>query len=103
MEITRSFDLLEQLKEKYAYKTDILSHKRNGTWVKFSVDDYYENSHLLSYGFLAMGLQPQDKVITILQQSSGMEFIDMDYLWPIGACSRLSHFKCGGLQIHHPP
>ena len=77
MEITRSFDLLEQLKEKYAYKTDILSHKRNGTWVKFSVDDYYENSHLLSYGFLAMGLQPQDKVITISNNRPEWNFIDM--------------------------
>ena len=77
MEITRSFDLLERLKQTYAFKTDILSHKRNGAWVKFSVDDYYEISHLLSYGFLALGLQPNDKVITITNNRPEWNFIDM--------------------------
>ena len=41
MEITRTFDFLEQLKEKYAHKKDILAQKKNGIWFKVSVDDYY--------------------------------------------------------------
>lgn len=77
MEITRTFDFLEQLKEKYAYKTDILAQKKNGVWKKISVDEYYEKAHLLSYGFLALGLQPQDKVLTITNNRPEWNFIDM--------------------------
>lgn len=77
MEITRTFDFLEQLKEKYAYKTDILAQKKNGVWKKISVDEYYEKAHLLSYGFLALGLQPQDKVVTITNNRPEWNFIDM--------------------------
>jgi len=77
MEITRTFDFLEQLKEKYAYKTDILAQKKNGVWKKISVDEYYEKAHLLSYGFLVLGLQPQDKVVTITNNRPEWNFIDM--------------------------
>lgn len=77
MEITRTFDFLEQLKEKYAQKTDILAQKKNGVWKKISVDEYYEKAHLLSYGFLALGLQPQDKVVTITNNRPEWNFIDM--------------------------
>jgi long-chain acyl-CoA synthetase len=77
MEITRTFDFLEQLKEKYAHKTDILAQKKNGVWKKISVDEYYEKAHLLSYGFLALGLQPQDKVVTITNNRPEWNFIDM--------------------------
>lgn len=77
MEISRTFDFLEQLNEKYAYKTDILSQKKNGVWIKHSVKDYYEISHFLSYGFLALGLHPQDKVITITNNRPEWNFIDM--------------------------
>ena len=77
MEITRTFDFLEQLKEKFAFKTDILSQKKNGVWIKFSVENYYEIAHLLSYGFLALGLQPKDKVVTITNNRPEWNFIDM--------------------------
>ncbi|MDD4208835.1 MAG: long-chain fatty acid--CoA ligase [Bacteroidales bacterium] len=77
MEITRTFDFLEQLKEKYAHKTDILAQKKNGIWKKISVDEYYEKAHLLSYGFLALGLQPQDKVVTVTNNRPEWNFIDM--------------------------
>ncbi|HPX59730.1 MAG TPA: long-chain fatty acid--CoA ligase [Bacteroidales bacterium] len=77
MEITRTFDFLEQLKEKYAHKKDILAQKKNGIWFKVSVDDYYETAHTLSYGFLALGLQAQDKVITITNNRPEWNFIDM--------------------------
>lgn len=77
MGITRVFDFLENLKEKYAYKTDILAQKKNGVWKKVSVDEYYEIAHLFSYGFLALGLQPQDKVVTITNNRPEWNFIDM--------------------------
>lgn len=77
MEITRIFDFLEQLKEKHPDKTDILSQKKNGVWIKYSVEDYYEMAHLLSYGFLALGLQPNDKVVTVTNNRPEWNFIDM--------------------------
>ncbi|MDD4849014.1 MAG: long-chain fatty acid--CoA ligase [Bacteroidales bacterium] len=76
MKITRTFDLLDQLKDKYP-KNDILAYKRQGQWVKFSVDDYIENSLLLAYGFLAYGLQPNDKVVTCMNNRPQWNFLDM--------------------------
>ncbi len=77
MEITRTFDFLEQLKVKYTHKKDILGQKKNGIWLKYSVDDYYDTSYMLSYGFLALGLQAHDKVITITNNRPEWNFIDM--------------------------
>ena len=77
MNITRTFDLLENLQENYPDKTDILARKQNGEWIKYSVKQYVENAHLLSYGFMSMGFQPQDKVITITDNRPEWNFLDM--------------------------
>ncbi|MFA6333953.1 MAG: long-chain fatty acid--CoA ligase [Bacteroidales bacterium] len=76
MEVTRIFDLLENLRTKYP-KDDILSRRVNGNWIKYSVDDYCKISHKLSYAFLSLGLQPLDKVITICNNRPEWNFIDM--------------------------
>jgi long-chain acyl-CoA synthetase len=76
MEVTRIFDLLERLKTEFP-KDDILSRKVNGQWIKYSVDDYIYKSHILSYAFLALGLKPLDKVITICSNRPEWNFIDM--------------------------
>ena len=55
MKVTRTFDLLTQLKEQYSFKQDILSIRTPKGWVKYSVDDYYRISHNLAYGLLAAG------------------------------------------------
>jgi long-chain acyl-CoA synthetase len=77
MNITRTFDILANLQEKYPDKEDILARKQNGEWTKYSVKQYIENSHLLSYGFLAMGFKPEDKVVTITDNRPEWNFIDM--------------------------
>ena len=77
MNITRTFDLLANLQEKYPQKEDILARKANGKWTKYSVEQYVEYSHLLSYGFLSMGFKPGDKVITIMENRPEWNFIDM--------------------------
>ncbi len=77
MEVTRTFDLLENLKASYPDKEDILAYKQNGQWMKYSVNEYAETAHLLSYGFLALGLQEGDKVITITNNRPEWNFIDM--------------------------
>lgn len=76
MEVTRTFDLLEKLVEVYP-KDDILSRKHNGEWIKFSSESYSRHSHLMSYAFLAIGLKPNDKVITISNNRPEWNFVDM--------------------------
>ena len=63
MEVTRTFDILARLKALYP-KDDILAGKKEGKWIKYSVDDYIQHSYHLAYAFLQIGLQPGDKVIT---------------------------------------
>jgi long-chain acyl-CoA synthetase len=76
MEVTRTFDILEQLVTEYP-KDDILSRKVSGNWIKFSCDEYRRHSHLLAYAFLSMGLMPEDKVITITNNRPEWNFVDM--------------------------
>ena len=76
MEVTRTFDILALLKEQYP-KDDILAGKKDGKWIKYSVDDYVQNSYHLAYGFLEIGLQAGDKVLTASHNCPQWNFIDM--------------------------
>ncbi len=76
MAVTRVFDLLDQLVEKYP-KEDILSRKSAGKWIKYSTQSYYEHSHLISYALLSIGLGKGDKVITIMPNRPEWNFLDM--------------------------
>jgi long-chain acyl-CoA synthetase len=80
MEIKRIFDLLENSKEKYFYKDDIIAGKENGEWVKYSVNEYIEESNLFSLGLLASGLEKGDIIVSISNNRPEWNFIDM------GAC-----------------
>jgi long-chain acyl-CoA synthetase len=75
-EITRIFDLLDHLVERYP-KDDILAGKVNGEWVKYSSHDYYKYAHYLSYGLCEMGLKPGDRVVTMSANCPEWNFIDM--------------------------
>lgn len=76
IEIRRTFDLLDHLVVNHP-KDDILAGKVNGEWVRYSSHDYYKFAHFLAYGFLEMGLQPGDKVITISHNCPEWNFVDM--------------------------
>ncbi len=76
MKVTRTFDLLEKLVQKFP-KDDILTKKTKEGWIKYSSQDYYEYSHKLAYAFLATGLQPEDKVISITNNRPEWNFTDM--------------------------
>ena len=76
MEILRTFDLLENLKS-YPPKEDILARRTRGKWIKYSIDQYYEISHAVAYGLLAMGFRPETKVITITNNRPEWNFLDM--------------------------
>jgi len=76
MEILRTFDLLENLKT-YPPKEDILARRTHGKWIKYSIDQYYEISHTVAYGLLAMGFKPGTKIITITNNRPEWNFMDM--------------------------
>ncbi|MCK4676700.1 MAG: long-chain fatty acid--CoA ligase [Bacteroidales bacterium] len=84
MEITRVFDLLPQYKKKFIPKDDVLAGKENGSWVKYSIDQYIEIADNVSYGLLALGVQKGDKIATISNNRPEWNFIDMGAL-QIGA------------------
>lgn len=75
-EITRIFDLLDHLVERYP-KDDILAGKVNGEWVKYSSHDYYKYAHYLAYGLCEMGLKQGDRVVTMSANCPEWNFIDM--------------------------
>lgn len=77
MVVKRTFDLLENMSEKYADKEDILAQKKNGCWKKWSVKEYINISHQLAYGLLAEGLQEGDNVMTIMNNRPAWNFVDM--------------------------
>lgn len=74
--VTRIFDLLERMQKMYP-KDDILACKRDEKWQKISTDEYARISHDLACGFLQMGLQAQDKMLTITPNCPEWNFIDM--------------------------
>ena len=76
MEIRRTFDIVDQLVEKYN-KDIALSIKRNGKWDNFSTNEYKENVDNFSYGLLAMGFKKGDKIATVSNNRPEWNFIDM--------------------------
>jgi long-chain acyl-CoA synthetase len=75
--ITRTFDLLDNLKVNHPDKTDILSRSVGGNWTKISTQEYIERSYLVAYAFLSLGYNKGDKVITICNNRPEWNFVDM--------------------------
>ncbi len=75
MENFRLFDLLEGLK-KMSPKDDALAAKENGVWHKYSTDEYIDIVNNLSYAFIAMGIQPGDKIGLISNNRPEWNFVD---------------------------
>lgn len=76
MEIKRTFDLLNNLKQNIK-KDGVLCAKRNKEWIKFSVHEYYEQAQLVSYGLLAKGFEKGDKIVTVTNNRPEWNFVDM--------------------------
>lgn len=77
MEITRIFDILENGRQLYASKQDILACKTNGNWKTFTILDYHEAALNFSLGLLALGLKKGDRIATISNNRPEWNFIDM--------------------------
>jgi long-chain acyl-CoA synthetase len=76
MNITRTFEIVDQLIEKYP-KEVALSAKRNGKWDSFSTKEYKEMRDFVSLGLLAMGFKKGDKIITVSNNRPEWNFLDM--------------------------
>jgi long-chain acyl-CoA synthetase len=75
MEITRVFDILDNLKVNSS-KTDILNCKENKKWVSHSVSDFVSNVNFISAGLLALGLQKNDMVALMSNNRPEWNFVD---------------------------
>lgn len=84
MEVTRLFDLLTHIKDKFPQKEDILAGKENGKWVTHSIDDYIDTARDISYGLLRLGVKKGDKIATISHNRPEWNMLDMAVL-QIGA------------------
>ncbi len=76
MEVTRTFDLLERMDEKFP-KDDALVGKINGEWKYFSTKDYKEYVKFLSYGLMELGLKKGDKIASVSNNRPEWNFMDM--------------------------
>jgi long-chain acyl-CoA synthetase len=76
MEVLRTFDLLDRYRELFI-KDDALCHRKNGQWVKYSTQEYIENSYNFSYGLYEMGFRRGDKIISISTNRPESNFADM--------------------------
>ena len=76
MKITRIFDLLDRYKNKFD-KSDAFVSKKGNEWIKISSERYYNDSHLFSYGLMALGFKKGDKIASISNNCPEWNIIDM--------------------------
>ena len=86
MELTRVFDLLTNLEQICPDKEDMLARRIYNQWVKYSTKDYVRLSHAAARSFLALGLKPGTRIISICSNRPEWNFIDMGC-----ALSRMVH------------
>jgi long-chain acyl-CoA synthetase len=75
MAVTRIFDILPQLVEKYN-KPNALAAKENGKWKTYSTQDFIVNVNNLSYGLYNLGLDREDKIAIIANNRPEWNFAD---------------------------
>lgn len=86
MNVTRLFDLLDNYIENYPDQDAALVCKREGAWKKFSICEYVELTNDLSYGMLALGIQPGDKIGIVSSNRPEWNMLDFAAM-QIGAVS----------------
>ena len=72
----RLFDLLSQLKQIMPLKEDALAAKENGTWRKYSTQEYIDTVDYLSYAFIDLGINAGDKIGLISNNRPEWNFVD---------------------------
>ena len=77
MEVRRVFDLLANYKEKYPDQKVALASKVNGKWREYSIDEYIEQTNIISGALIELGVQPQDKVAVISNNRPEWNILDV--------------------------
>jgi long-chain acyl-CoA synthetase len=77
MEITRTFDILDQIGQKYGQKEDMLAARMDGEWKKYTSGEYVKTAYSVAYGLMAMGLKKGDRIVTISNNRPEWNFMDM--------------------------
>lgn len=75
MSVTRVFDILPQLLEKYN-KPDILAAKEKGTWKSYSTQEFNDYARFLSYGIYNMGIEREEKIAILANNRPEWNFAD---------------------------
>jgi long-chain acyl-CoA synthetase len=76
MNVTRTFDLLDRYNQHFP-KDDALCFKQNGTWKKYSSQEYSEYAYNFCYGLYELGYRRGDKIITVSNSRPEWNFVDM--------------------------
>ncbi len=76
MSLERTFDLLDRYRDNFI-KEDALCTKQNGIWIKYSSADYIDYSYNFSYGLLDLDIKKGEKIITVSNNRSEWNFVDM--------------------------
>jgi len=85
MEATRVFDLLQHQLATFP-KADSLAAKVNGTWKKWSTQDFLDDANSIGKGLVALGVKPGDRVAIV--SPNRPEWVLSDYACQhIGAIS----------------
>ncbi len=77
MEITRTFDILDNYTHEIPDKKDALAGKQHGFWTRYSSKEYVNYAYQISYGLLALGFKKGDKIAIISNNRPEWNFLDM--------------------------
>lgn len=77
MEEKRIFDILTTYVQKHPNQDCALARKENGVWRKYSIKEYIEITDILSYAFIKLGIQKDDKVAIISGNRPEWNMLDM--------------------------
>ncbi len=75
MAVTRIFDIIPQLLEKYN-KPNAIAAKENGKWVEYSTQQFADTVNNLSYGLYNLGINREDKIAIIANNRPEWTFAD---------------------------
>jgi long-chain acyl-CoA synthetase len=75
VKVTRIFDSIPELLKK-GNVADAFAGKENGTWIKYSTQQFAEYVNHLSYGLLNLGVTAQDKIAIISNNRPEWNFAD---------------------------
>jgi long-chain acyl-CoA synthetase len=75
VKVERLFDAIPLLLKEHN-KSDAFAKKENGTWVKYSTQDFADYTNNLSYGLLNLGVTREDKIAIIANNRPEWNFTD---------------------------